>query len=159
PSLRLSSVPPADALKQGVQPSPGGHRRMRQALVVTEISLAILLAVGAGLMLRSFQRLLAVDPGFDTQHVVTMRRFTSSAKYSDTNKRSRYMQRILGEVRSLPGVQAAGTVHFLPLSGGESGSCFAPGSEEPKPSSSPDARFLIISPGYLRAMGTSILAG
>src|SRR5215472_4099618 len=89
PSLRLSSVPPVDALKHGTQPSPGGHRRMRQALVVTEISLAILLAVGAGLMLRSFQRLLAVDPGFDTQHVVTMRLFTSPAKYRDTNKRFR----------------------------------------------------------------------
>ena len=161
PSLRLSSVPPVDALKHGTQPSPGGHRRMRQALVVTEISLAILLAVGAGLMLRSFQRLLAVDPGFDTQHVVTMRLFTSPAKYSDIHKRSQYVQRILGEVRGVPGVQASGTAHFLPLSGGESGSCFAPGNgtKEPNPASSPDARFLIISPGYLGAMGTPILAG
>jgi predicted permease len=159
PSLRLSRVRLHDTLKQGSQRGSGGHRRLRQALVMAEIALAILLAVGAGLMLRSFQRLLAVDPGFDTQHVVTMRLFTSPAKYRDVHKRSRYMQRILSEVRGVPGVEAAGTVHFLPLEGSESASCFAPGNQEPKPASSPDARFLIISPGYLSAMGTRILSG
>lgn len=159
PSLRLSRVRLQDALKQGIQQSAGGHRLLRQALVVVEISLAILLAVGAGLMLRSFQRLLAVDPGFDTQHVVTMRLFTSPAKYGDEHKRSQYMQRLLSEVRNVPGVQSAGTVHFLPLTGAESGSCFAPGKQEPNPSASPDAGFLIISPGYFTAMGTRVLRG
>jgi predicted permease len=159
PSLRLSGVRMHDTLKQGSQWSLGGHRRLRQALVMAEIALAILLAVGAGLMLRSFERLLAVDPGFDTQHVVTMRLFTSPAKYRDVHKRSRYMQRILSEVRGVPGVEAAGTVHFLPLEGSESASCFAPGNQEPKPASSPVATFLIISPGYLSAMGTRILSG
>jgi predicted permease len=159
PSLRLSRVRLQNELKQGAQRSTGGHRQLRQALVVTEISLAILLAVAAGLMLRSFQRLLAVDPGFDTQHVVSMRLFTSPGKYSNVHKRSQYMQRVLSEVRSVPGVQAAGTAHFLPLTGAESASCFAPGNQEPKPASSPDARFLIISPGYLSAMKTRVLNG
>jgi len=159
PSLRLSRVSPQDALKPGGQRSTGGHRRLRQALVVAEISLALLLATGAGLMLRSFNRLLAVDPGFDTQHVVSMRFFASPAKYSDAHKRSQYMQRVLSEVRNLPGVEAAGTTHFLPLTEADSGSCFAPGDQKPNPASSPDARFLIISPGYLRALGTRILSG
>ncbi len=161
PALRLSRVPLEDALKQGTPRSTGGHRRLRQALVVAEISLAILLAVGAGLMLRSFERLLAVDPGFDTPHVVTTRLFASPARYSDLKKRSQYMHRILSEVRSVPGVESAGSAHFLPLTGAESASCFAPGrgKDEPNPAKSPDARFLIISTGYFRAMGTRILSG
>jgi predicted permease len=161
PALRLSRVPLEDALKQGTPRSAGGHRRLRQALVVAEISLAMLLAVGAGLMLRSFDRLLAVDPGFDTPHVVTMHLFTSPGKYGDFKKRSQYMHRILSEVRTVPGVESAGSAHFLPLTGAESDSCFAPGTshEEPNPAKSPDARFLIISPGYFKTMGTHILSG
>jgi putative ABC transport system permease protein len=113
------------------------------------------------LMLRSFERLLSVDPGFDTPRVVTMHLFTSPAKYGDFKKRSEYMHRVLSEVRNVPGVESAGSAHFLPLTGAESDSCFAPGSskEEPNPAKSLDARFLIISPGYFRTMGTRILSG
>lgn len=158
PSLRLSRPPLLDALKQGALQSIGGNRALRQSFVVVEISLAILLAVGAGLMLRSLQRLLAVDPGFDTQHLVSMRLFTSPAKYGDGGNRARYIERILTEVRSIPGVEAAGSTHFLPLQERTSASCFEPGTTKPD-ASSPDAEFLIISPGYFKTMSMPLLSG
>jgi predicted permease len=158
PSLRLSRISPLEALKQGTPQSTGGNRLLRQAFVVVEISLAILLAVGAGLMLRSFERLRAVDPGFDVQHLVSMRLFTSPAKYADPGKRARYIQHLLAEVRRIPGVEAAATTHFLPLQGRISASCFAPGKTNPDTSSS-NAQFLIVSPDYFKTMRIPLLGG
>jgi predicted permease len=162
PALRLSRVDAQTGLKQGTLQSTGSSNRLlRQALVVVEISLAILLSIGAGLLLRSFQRLTSVDPGFDPEHVVTMRIFVPSGKYSTTEKRSRHIDSLLAQLRMMPGVEAAGSVHFLPLRGQISASCFAPGTstEEPVPAKSQSAQFLIINPGYLQAMGTRLVAG
>ncbi|HLW55128.1 MAG TPA: ABC transporter permease [Candidatus Angelobacter sp.] len=159
PALRLSRVPPQEVLKSGNQQRSGEHRGLRQTLVVLEISLAIVLTIGAGLMTRSLLRLLNVDLGFDAHHVLSMRIFTSPAKYDDPHTRSRYMARMLDEVRAVPGVESAGTVHFLPLQERNSGSCFEPGARNPTPASSPNANFLIVSPGYFGAMKTPILGG
>jgi putative ABC transport system permease protein len=162
PALRLSRVEAQSGLKQGTLQSLGSSNRMlRQALVVVEISLAILLSIGAGLMWRSFQRLMSVDPGFDPEHVVSMRMFVSPGKYDTPQKRSQYVDNLLAELRTTPGVDAAGSAHFLPLRGQISASCFAPGSstEEPVPARSLSAQFLIINPGYLRAMGMRLVAG
>ncbi|MBZ5536278.1 MAG: ABC transporter permease [Acidobacteriia bacterium] len=162
PSLRLSRVEAQSGLKQGTLQSLGSSNRMlRRALVVVEISLAILLSIGAGLMWRSFQRLTSVDPGFDPEHVVSMRIFVSPGKYDTPQKRSQYVDNLLAELRTTPGVEAAGSVHFLPLRGQISASCFAPGNstEEPVPARSLSAQFLIINAGYLRAMGMRLVAG
>jgi predicted permease len=160
PALRLSRVPVQDALKQGtLQSTSGGNHGLRRAFAILEISLAILLSVGAGLMLRSLHLLLAVNPGFDARNLVTMTIFISPAKYSSDQKRSLYMDQLLTEVRHVPGVASAGTVHFAPLTGAESGSCFERGNQTPTPATSPSANFLIISPGYLATMKTQILSG
>lgn len=160
PAFRLSRVPVQDALKQGTLQSAGsGNRGLRRAFAIVEISLAILLSIGAGLMLRTLQRLMAVNPGFDTERVVTMSIFTSPAKYQVDQKRFLYMDQLLAEIRNVPGVESAGTIHMLPLSGAESGSCFVRGNKTPTPSASPNARFLIISPGYLSTMKTPIFSG
>ena len=125
-----------------------------------ELALAILLCMGAGLLLRSFQRLISVDPGFQTANTVTMRIFTSPAKYRKASQRAEYVENILSEVRAVPGVEAAGSVHFLPLRGQVSRSCFGPPTrEEPNPTRSPDAQFLIVSEGYFAAMQTPVIAG
>jgi putative ABC transport system permease protein len=86
-----------------------------------------------------------------------MEMFTSPAKYEDNLKRSQYLERVLDEVRRVPGVQAAGSTHFLPLTGMVSGSCFAPAPGPEPDTSSPGADFLVISPGYFQAMGTPML--
>src|SRR5262249_52213378 len=124
-----------------------------------EISLAIVLTIAAGLMSRSLQRLMNVDPGFQIQHVLTMRMFTSPAKYSNDRKRSQYMENVVNAVNAVPGVERAGTVHFLPLQDRISASCFEKGSKPPTPSSSPDSNFLVVSPGYFNTMKMRLLEG
>jgi putative ABC transport system permease protein len=160
PAIQASRPQLQSALQQGSQRTGvGGSRVFRRAFVVAEIALALLLLVGAGLLLRSFARLTSVNPGFTTEHLLTMEMFTSPAKYEDQRKRSRYLERVLDAVRSVPGVQAAGSTHFLPLTGLVSGSCFAqtPGPEPD--TSSPNSDFLVISPGYFRTIGTPMLSG
>src|SRR3989441_806075 len=89
PALRLSRVDLQNALKQGtLRGGVGGHQSLRRFFVVAEVSLAFLLSVGAGLMLRSFARLISVDPGFNREHLLTMHIWTSPARYHDDVKRS-----------------------------------------------------------------------
>jgi putative ABC transport system permease protein len=111
-------------------------------------------------MLRSFARLVSVDPGFSPEHLLTMHIWTSPSRYHDKLKRSQYVDHILAEIRNTPGIQAAGSTHFLPLTEKMSGSCFSPaGQTPPTPAESPSAQFLIISSGYFQAMRTSLLSG
>jgi len=160
PAIQVSRPQLQTALQRGSQRTGvGGSRVFRRAFVVAEIALALLLLVGAGLLMRSFDRLISVNPGFRTEHLLTMEMFTSPAKYEDKQKRSRYLERVLDEVRKVPGVRAAGSTHFLPLTGMVSGSCFAPAPGPEPDTSSPSADFLVISPGYFRAMGTPMLSG
>ena len=163
PALRLSRIDPQEALSQGSPRSgvgSGAQLLLRRSFVVAEVALALLLSLGAALMLRSFARLIAVDPGFSPEHLVTMHIWTSPSRYSDKLKRSQYFQHILTEIRRTPGVESASSIHFLPLEGSMSGSCFA-SLDQPPPETagSPDARFLIIGSDYFKTMGTPIVAG
>jgi putative ABC transport system permease protein len=161
PALRLSRVDLQNALKQGtLRGGVGGHQSLRRFFAVAEVALALLLSVGAGLMLRSFARLISVDPGFSPEHVLTMHIWTSPSRYHDNLKRSQYVDHILDEIRNTPGVQSAGSTHFLPLTEKISGSCFSPADQPAlSPAESPSAQFLIISSGYFQAMGTPLLSG
>jgi predicted permease len=161
PAIRLSRIDPQKALSQGsLRSGVGGHLLLRRSFVIAEVALALLLSIGAGLMLRSFARLLAVDPGFSPQHLVTMHIWTSPARYKDDVKRAQYFQNILTELRHSPGVEDASSIHFLPLLGMTSGSCFA-SIDQPPPETagSPVARFLLIESNYFKTMGTAMIAG
>jgi putative ABC transport system permease protein len=160
PAFRIARADVQDALKQGsLRTGVGVNRAFRYAFVVTEIALSLLLLAGAGLMLRSFSHLLAVNPGFATDHLLTMNLFTAPSRFNDPATRARYVDRLLDNVRSVPGVVAAGSAHFLPMTGMMSGSCFSRLGEPLIPSSSPGADFLIITPGYLQAMRMPLRAG
>jgi putative ABC transport system permease protein len=159
PSLQVSQVVPHEALQVGAIKTTA-KSLLRQSLVVAEIALSLILLAGAGLMLRSFYRLISVNPGFRTSQVLTMGMFTSPAKYLDNAKRATFFTRILENIRAISGVEAVGSVHFLPLQEQTSGSCFGR-SDEPPPvgSSSPSADFLVVSPGYFQAMRTPLVSG
>jgi putative ABC transport system permease protein len=102
-----------------------GTRRLRGTLVVSEIALAVLLLVGAGLMIRSFQHLLEVNPGFQTQHLLSMRLSPPAKAYPVGAPLNAFYQQVLDRVKAIPGVQAAGAVSELPLSNSySSGSTF-----------------------------------
>jgi putative ABC transport system permease protein len=160
PALRLSRVDLLDALKQGTsRTGVGGNRRMRQTLMVAEIALALMLSVGAGLLLRSFQRLTSVNLGFRTDNLVTMRVFVRD-NVDKIPDRARYLDGLVGAVRGVHGVEAAGFTHFLPLMDRVSGSCFALGAKLPeRMADAPDAQFLVVSSQYFDAMRIPFIAG
>jgi putative ABC transport system permease protein len=106
------------ALKSGVRQIGADvrRRRWRHSLVVAELALAIVLLVGAGLMLRSFASMRRIDTGFDARNVLTMRVTLPGQRYSAPGSSTRFFQEMTRRVRALPGVEAAGTVSFLPFS-------------------------------------------
>jgi predicted permease len=169
PALRLSRIDLLGSLKQGnSRTGIGGNRRLRQSLMVAEIALALMLSVGAGLLLRSFQRLTSVNLGFRTDNLVTMRVFVKD-NVDSIPVRARYLDRLVEAVRSVHGVEAAGFTHALPLTDTVSGSCFKLGGgpvaldngwEIPETDpDAPDAQFLVVSSHYFDSMRTPFLAG
>lgn len=160
PALRLSRIDLLEALKQGSsRTGVGGNRRVRQSLLVAEIALALMLSVGAGLLLRSFQRLTSVNLGFRTDNLVTMRVFVRD-NVDAIPDRARYLDRLVETVRGVHGVEAAGFTHFLPLMDRVSGSCFALDAQLPQNmADAPNAQFLVVSSQYFDAMRTPFLAG
>jgi predicted permease len=161
-ALRHGTASLAPALKDGTRGGTAGRERhrARNALVVAQVALALVLLVGSGLMVKSFRRLRGVDPGFDPRGVLTLRLDLPRAEYPDTAATLRFLQQLLTRVRALPEVVSAGTVYPLPLSGGKSSSGYfiedfppAPGQVWPKL----DTRFA--SPGAFEALGVPVIAG
>jgi len=129
--------------------------------VVVEVALALVLLVGAGLMIRSFARLMGIDPGFEADGVVTMRLTLPAAKYGDTARWIAFHDDLIHRVSAITGITAAGLNSAVPLEGGGSES---PIVVEGRPMPAPDAPgtmclFQATSPDYLKAMGIPILRG
>jgi predicted permease len=159
PGLRAARGRGADALHAGTRTVSAGSRG-RTALVTAEVTLAVVLVVGAGLLARSLARLYAVDPGFRSEHVLSARMLLLPAKYSEARRRSVVVGQFLEKVRALPGVAAAGSIHFLPLSGLNSGTGVRRlDRPAPPPGEMPATDVSVISPGYFPAMGIPVLAG
>src|SRR5436190_15488069 len=119
PAFEGSRADVQDALREGARQIGAGvrGRRLRQTFIVSEIALAVVLLVGAGLMLRSFGTMTRIDPGFSTANVLTMRVQVPTAKYAADAQRIRFFRELQARIRTLPGVQAAGAISFLPLTG------------------------------------------
>ena len=111
-----------ESLKEGGR-NVGGTRsnRLRGVFVVSEVALALVLLVGAGLLVRSFSRLQSVDPGFDAANVLTMRVSLPAGKYDSDRKRVDFFRQAVEGLQALPGVESAGAVSFLPFAGPHSG--------------------------------------
>lgn len=159
PGLRMSAGNLQEALKDGGHGISSGrkHDRLRSTLVVTEIALACVLLVGAGLLLRSFLRVLEVDLGFEPSHAAAI-----SVDYDSGGsaaKQAAIWQEVVERVSMLPGVEAAGISDNLPMSRNRGWGISAKGEEQ-----RPDSPFLgvfvyIVSPGYLKAMGMRLKGG
>ena len=138
-----------------------GRQRARQALVVAQVALALMLVAGAGLMARSYARLRAVQPGFDAAHALTVRVALPEARYADSGSAARLFVRALDEIAALPGVEAAGVVTKLPLDA-EARRDTALFLEERSmsPGGFPNVhQVAYASPGYFRALGIPLLEG
>jgi putative ABC transport system permease protein len=149
------------ALRENSRSATGARRlkRMRGALVVAEISLSLVLLVGAGLLLESLWKLLNVDPGFRAENVVTCRIDLPSAKYPEDMRQAEFYRRLLEQARAIPGVESAGLVTSLPFSGSRGEGSFSIDDHPTPQANRPSADRHQVAPGYFAAMGIPLLAG
>lgn len=144
--------------------SRGGSSRSvlhtRESLVVSEIALAMVLLAGAGLLLRSFERLSQVSPGFAADHLLLADIVRSPSAYRDPNLRLGFFDRLFEQVSALPGVRSVGGVSFLPVTGTGSAFHFNIQGRPPKsPQEYTISNYRVVSAGYFRALGVRLLAG
>jgi predicted permease len=158
PGIQVSSGNVQELLKDGGHTASGGkrHEGLRSALVVSEIALACLLLVGAGLLLRSFMRVMDTDLGFNPSHAAAL-----TVDYDDkgnTDKRGEVLSEMVRSVSAVPGVESAAVTDLLPLVHGRSWDLIA----KNKPhvvGADTDAFIYVVTPGYLRTMGMRLRAG
>ncbi len=151
-----------DALKEGGRggTAGAGSQRLRSTLVVAEVALSLTLLVGAGLLIRSFLRLQEVDTGFRPDGVLTMRISLPEQKYTKIEQTQTFYRELLDHIRRLPGVDAAGGVTGLPLSGtGGSGTTTVDSQAVQAQDASPEADQRPVFPGYFEAMGIPLVRG
>jgi len=153
-------------LKDSAKGSAGGGRtRMRAVLVVAEVAVALVLLAGAGLLLRSFQRLVAVDPGFDPERLLTMQVWlpvpndNAKGRYFTQEQRVGFYDRAVAAVRQVPGVTAAALVSRLPYSGRNDARFKIEGRPVSDAQLLPSAEVRLVSPDYFRTMAIPVLQG
>ncbi len=162
PVLRQTRSDLVTALKEGTQGAGTGRGRhqARNSLVVAQVALALILLIGSGLMIRSFARLRAIEPGFVADDVFTVALSLPAAEYPEPADASRFFQELLNEVAALPGVESVGAVTGVPLSGFRTASGLwiddHPRDESELP---PVPETMTATAGYFRAMGIPVLSG
>src|SRR5213078_2400918 len=166
PLLQYGRSGGATALTEGGRSSTVGRerQRVRGSLVVTQVALALVLVVGAALLIRSFQRLRTADPGVDPKGVLTVSLFPPYQRYDNMLKVWQFYDAVLQRIRALPGVVAAGSSEELPFMGGYG--CTVQGFEDPAEYQRIRGQGMTTcagpsptTPGYLEALGVPLLAG
>jgi putative ABC transport system permease protein len=135
----------------------GSGRRLQSALIVAQVALALILLVGAGVLLKSMLLLQEVDPGFDAANLLTLGMILPEAKYPEEHDRVAFVDRMLAEVGAVPGVKAAGTTLSLPIGGSMQARFAVEGKPDDKETLITNHR--LVSPDFLKAMGIPLLAG
>jgi putative ABC transport system permease protein len=161
PALTSAGTKLTDTLKDGGRSGSAARgARVRSAFVVIEMALALVLLVGAGLLLRSFTMLLRVDPGFDASHTMTVKVSIPQTKYANAAQQQAFFNQLFERLDALPGVTAAGGTSFLPLNGLGSATSYEIVGQ-PKPPAGQDhvTDVRVITHDYFRAMGVPLLGG
>jgi len=162
PALRSSADFNPESLKEAGRPVTSGtaRRRLRDALVVAEVALSLALLAGAGLLIRSFMRLQEVDPGFRPHNVLTMRISLPDSRYGDPGKMRAFYRELNRRIAALPGVEAAGAIGLLPLSGqNSSGTVTVDTQAIPVENRTPEADRRPVTAGLFQALGIELLRG
>ena len=161
PALFATRSAPHDALREagGVARASGGGR-MRGAMVVVEFASALVLLVGAGLMLQTAWRMQRVDPGFTAEGVLTFRLQPTSSRFTAEARRVDYFDQLIGRVAAMPGVDAVGTIQHLPLTGFNWGANIAIEDHPTEPGATPPrVTWRIVNGDYFRAMDILLRLG
>jgi len=144
---------------RGVGQRAGSHRA-RRMLVVAEVALSVVLLAGAGLLIRSFSRMMNVDPGFRTDHSISFALSLPEVKYKTPAQQAAFMTSVMERMRALPGVQSAGAGLGMPLTNFGFGFSFTVAGRAPvKPADEPDAEVRVATPEYFPTMGIRIVRG
>jgi putative ABC transport system permease protein len=157
PALQTSKADLNDAMKGG---GVGGGRWLRSGLVVTEVALSLVLLVGAGLLLRSFWRLMRVEPGFEARDVLTLRLRLPDAKYTDAGQSAAFLKEVKRRVGELPGVRQVSLATGFPFGRASEHGYLLEGMPEPRrPSDRPDAYVQWVSPEFHQTLGIGLVTG
>jgi putative ABC transport system permease protein len=151
-----------EALKEGGRSvtESRGKRRWRDLLVISELVLAVVLLIGAGLLVKSFWHLLRVDPGVNTERVLTMQLALRGQRYNDPQQVAAFYQRLLERIQALPGVRAAAASNSLPPDSTEFSDDFTMEGRPPVPNQPPQIAYMIrVSPDYFRAFSIPLSRG
>jgi len=162
PAWQASRANLNEALKEGGRSAHGTSRqRLRNALIVAEVALSLILLIGAGLLIKSFWRLQQVEPGFDPRNLLSVEIRLPSAKYGEREQSVAFYQQMLERVKMLPGVKAAAIVNHPPFSGRRTNNTFQIEGrpESANPSDRPRADYRTISPDYFQTMNIPVLRG
>jgi putative ABC transport system permease protein len=162
PALKATRGSAVESLKEGGRGSTTGveRHRLRNALIVAEVALAFILLTGAGLLLRSFQRTLGVDAGFDSTNVITMGLPAVMGRDTDGARLTGYYHRVEESIAGVPGVRDVSLTSALPLRGWGFGMPFhIAGRPDPGRSARPACFFKIVTPSYFRTLGVRLQRG
>jgi putative ABC transport system permease protein len=162
PALQASRPDLTGALKEGSRGATEGPRRsrVRSALVVAEVAVSLVLLISAGLLIRSFVRLMQNDPGFDPARVVALDIPLGRMRYNTPEKQADFFARLVSRVRAMPNVEAAGLVSNLPLGNSIDELTFNIDGRPPfPPGAMPQAHYTIVSPGYFEALKIPLRSG
>ena len=162
PAIEAARVDLNESLKEGGRNAGQGSRnhRLRNAFVVTQMALALVLLVGAGLLIKSLNRLSAVAPGFDPNQLLTMRVNLPARKYDTEPKRVNFFQRAVEQLRALPGVESAGAINYVPFGGPHSGTSIQiEGQPERPPGERLKTGIVVTDANYFEAMRIPLKRG
>ena len=161
PAVRMSGMGLGASIREGGRSGRGGtgSHRTQGLLVASQMAMAVILLTGSALMIRTFVRLLEVDPGFHAEDVLTVRLTAPAAAYPDAEAVALFYAQLLERVRAVPGVRSVGAARLLPLASTMGDSFFRPVGYEPGPNESTQGDWQWATPGYLETMGIPLLEG
>jgi len=160
PSLQIARAPATGVLAGGRVWDPPSHRRLRAALVAVEVAVAVVVLVGAGLLVRGFDRLVRVDPGFEAADRFTARLALPFSSYEARPRRAAFQQALVAALEGAPGVRAVGLTHRLPLSDLNDTATFGfEGYTPPPGEGNAGGEYRIVGGDYFRAMGIRLMSG
>ena len=159
PATQISRVGLDEVLREAGRSSVGGRGSLRRALVAAQVAIAVVLLVGAGLLVKSFARLQSTPSGFEPAGVLTFRTTAPPARYRERADVSTFYGQLLAQVRAVPGVRVAGASTGLPLSVNSGDWSFDIDGRDPDPGNRPRADWFVVTPGYFEALGIRLVSG
>jgi len=160
PALQVSRIDLSRALKEGGKSSAGaGRRNLSRTLVVAEVALAVIVLAGAGLLVRSFNRLLQVDPGFRADHLLSLKINLPPSQYQTDEQVKSFHQKLLPLIRALPGVQEVARINWLPMGPSLAADPFTTDGQWPEPGKDPIAQFRGVDQRFFELMQIPLRRG